>query len=128
MLEQVNTAAKAGAAMLAVCILVGTEAASAASPDGLWLRPKTGAHIQAYTCGSGLGLKIVKSAKKETVGTVIMCNAKKVGPNKWQGDLKSTEDGKTYTGKLTLSGANLELKGCALLGLICKTELWSRVK
>ncbi len=112
----------------AAFLVMGAEAASAASPDGLWLRPKTGAHVLAYTCGGGLGLKIIKSAKKETIGTVIMCNAKKVGPNKWQGDLKSTEDGRTYTGKVTLSGSKLELRGCAILGLICKTEEWSRVK
>ena len=39
-----------------------------------------------------------------------------------------TEDGKTYSGVVTLEGPNaLNLKGCAL-GFICKGETWQRMK
>jgi hypothetical protein len=45
-----------------------------------------------------------------------------------KGSLTSTEDGKTYIGTATLSGKQLKLKGCAVFGLICKTEYWTRLK
>ena len=102
--------------------------ALAGSINGTWLRPKTGAHIQSFACGGGVGLKIVKSKKKKDIGTVIMCGAKKVKPNQYKGNLKSTEDGNTYTGYVTFSGNTLKLSGCVLGGLICKNENWRRVK
>lgn len=106
---------------------IATDLAQAASATGTWLRPKTGAHVKAFACGNGLGLKIMKARKKETVGTVIMCSAKKTAPNKWQGDLKSTEDGNIYSGTVTINGTKLRLEGCAFAGLICKTEVWKRL-
>jgi uncharacterized protein (DUF2147 family) len=45
----------------------------------------------------------------------------------WEGTLYNPRDGNNYKGKLRdLGGGRLELKGCALLGLICKTEVWTR--
>ena len=116
-------------AILAVAVIyTGVESARAASPNGTWLRPKTGAHVLAFKCRGGLGLKVVKSKKKSSVGTVIMCGAKKTAANKWQGNLKSTEDGNVYSGYVTLTGSNkMKLQGCAL-GFLCKTEYWSRLK
>lgn len=113
----------------AIALLLGTlMPVSAASSNGVWLRGKTKAHIQSFSCGGGLGLKIVKSAKKKNVGKVIMCGAKKTGPNKWKGSLTSTEDGKTYTGYVKIKGKTLSLDGCVLGGLVCKNENWSRLR
>lgn len=95
--------------------------------DGVWLRPKTGAHIKSFSCGGGLGLKIVKAKKKSSVGKTIMCGAKKTGANKYSGSLLSTEDGNTYSGTVTFSGGKLKLKGCALV-VLCKNETWSRIR
>lgn len=106
------------ASMLAASVLPG----AAASVDGTWLRPKTGKHVQSFSCGGGLGLKVVKS------GQVIMCGAKSQGGGSYKGTLTSTEDGKEYSGTVTISGDSLELSGCVLGGLICKNETWSRVK
>ena len=45
----------------------------------------------------------------------------------WEGTLYNPRDGNSYKGQLTdLGGGRLQLKGCALLGLICKTEVWTR--
>lgn len=47
----------------------------------------------------------------------------------WKGKVYNAEDGKTYSGRMTLEGANkLSLKGCVLGGLICRGETWSRVR
>jgi uncharacterized protein (DUF2147 family) len=90
--------------------------------DGTWLRPKTGKLVKSFSCGGGLGLRVIHSGK------VIMCGAKSQGDGSYKGSLTSTEDGQTYTGIVTMSGSSLQLSGCVLGGLICKDETWSRVK
>jgi uncharacterized protein (DUF2147 family) len=48
-------------------------------------------------------------------------------PQSWEGDVYNAEDGKTYSGSFTLTGANTaQLKGCVLGGLICKAQTWTR--
>jgi uncharacterized protein (DUF2147 family) len=39
----------------------------------------------------------------------------------------NAEDGKTYSGSLTLQDGNtIKLEGCVLGGLICKAQTWKR--
>ena len=107
-----------------------SSAATAADPYGTYLRPSTGGQVQLYDCGGKLCGKVVAvkdQSKKDTVGKVIMNGAAKSGDNVWKGDLLNLEDGKTYSGVVTLEGPKaLNLKGCALGGLICKGETWTR--
>lgn len=105
-------------------------AAQAADPFGTWTRPSTGAQVDFYDCGGKLCGKVVgvtDQTKKETVGKVIMTGAVKSGDNIWKGDLLNLEDGKTYSGVVTLEGPKaLNLKGCVFGGLVCKGETWTR--
>lgn len=96
--------------------------AKASELDGTWLRPSSGKHVKSYSCGGGLGLKVIDSGK------VIMCGAKAAGGGTYKGTLTSTEDGQQYSGTVTMGGKSLQLSGCVLGGLICKNETWSRVK
>lgn len=119
------------AAASIAAVFLHTTTALAADPSGTWVRPSTGTQVNFYTCGGNLCGKIVAvkdQSRKSTVGTVILSGAKKTGDNKWQGELLNTEDGKTYAGHVTLEGSGLKLEGCALGGLVCKGETWSRVK
>ncbi len=116
------------AALTAGFLVLSAPVSFAGSLDGTWLRPKTGAHVKSFACGGGLGLKVIKSKKKSARGKTIMCGAKKIGGASYKGNLTSTEDGKTYSGTATLSGKQLKLVGCAVFGLICKTEYWTRLK
>ena len=51
------------------------------------------------------------------------------GANSWKGKVYNAEDGKTYTGVMTLVNDNaLKLEGCVLGGLICKGETWKRAR
>ncbi len=107
---------------LAGAVALSGSVASAAELSGTWLRPKTGRHVLSYSCGGGLGLRVVETGK------VIMCGAKPVGGGKYQGTLTSTEDGNQYSGTVAIRASQLDLSGCVLGGLICKSETWSRVK
>ena len=101
--------------------------AHAGSANGLWLRDN-GAHIQAFDCGGGLGLKVIKSPEAGKAGKTIMCGAKPAGENKWKGSVLNLDDGQQYSGSVTLDGNSLTLSGCVLGGLICKNDTWSRIK
>ena len=118
---------KASGAGIAALAIIGMSigAASAASPYGNWKRPKNGAIIKAYKCGGGLGMRVVSSPNKKSVGKRLMCGARKSGANTWKGTLTSSEDGKKYSGTVKLTGGKLKLTGCAL-GIFCKTEYWKR--
>jgi uncharacterized protein (DUF2147 family) len=100
-------------------------------PFGTWMRPSTGTQVNFYNCSGKLCGKIVAvkdQSRKGEIGTVIMNGAARTSDNEWRGDVLNTEDGKTYSGVVTLEGPNaLNLKGCAL-GFICKGETWQRVK
>jgi uncharacterized protein (DUF2147 family) len=106
-------------------------AAGAGEPYGIWERPSTGTQVSFYDCGGKLCAKIVAvkdPRKKDTIGRVIMPGATKNSESEWKGDLLNTEDGKTYSGVVILEGPKaLNLKGCALAGLICKGEIWIKV-
>ena len=61
------------------------------------------------------------------LGIPIVLNMAPTGGDKWEGQVYNAEDGGTYTGSFTMTGANTaELKGCVMGGLICKGQTWTR--
>ncbi len=115
--------------VLAGAVLTSAAAGSAfaQSANGTWLR-SNGAHVLAYDCGGGLGLKVVKSPEAGKVGKTIMCGGKKTADNKWKGTVLNLDDGQKYSGYVSVSGSSLTLSGCVLGGIICKNDTWSRIK
>jgi len=127
-----------GTARLGFAVIVGVALAAGLAPSaradepyGTWLRPSTGTQVNFYNCGGKLCAKIVAvkdQSRKGEIGTLIMNGAGKSGDNEWRGDLLNTEDGKTYSGVVTLEGPTaLNLKGC-VAAIFCKGETWQRVK
>ncbi|MEZ5925720.1 MAG: DUF2147 domain-containing protein [Hyphomicrobiaceae bacterium] len=115
----------------ALAVLTVAVPAFAADPYGTFKRPSTGTEVEFYDCGGKLCAKIVKvtdAAKQSTVGTVIMGGAEQDAAQVWKGDLLNTEDGKTYSGIVTLvDDSHVKLEGCGLWGMICKGETWEKV-
>lgn len=114
----------------AIAAAVGLSTASiafAASPNGTWKR-SNGALIKVFSCGGGIGMKVIKSPSPKKVGKTIMCGAKKTGANTWKGSLLNLDDGQRYSGYVKLRGRALTLSGCVLGGLICKNDTWRRVR
>src|SRR5271166_4658348 len=101
------------AAFAAVLVL---SPALAAEPYGTWVRPSNGAEVSFFNCGGKLCGKVVsKGTSKAKVGTIIVGGAAKTGANEWKGNLLNPEDGKTYSGVITLVGADgLNLKAARL--------------
>jgi len=135
----------AAAAGLLAMSLGGIPAAAQKAEDalGVWLNPENGSNVEFYKCGAGVCGRIVKVAdgqkvddknpdpakrNRPIVGLVIMQGAKQTGDNKWSGDLYNREDGKTYSGTVTIKSKDrLDLSGCVAL-VLCKTVTWTRVK
>ena len=134
----------AAAGLLALSLATTSASAQKAEDAvGVWLNPDNGSNIEFYKCGDGVCGKIVKvtdgqktddknpdAAKKNRpiVGLVIMDGAKKTGDNKWAGTLYNRENGKSYSGTVTVKSKNaLDLSGC-VAAVLCKTVTWTRVK
>jgi uncharacterized protein (DUF2147 family) len=117
-----------GATAILVAAIGFATAATAQSANGIWLRPKTGGHIEAFNCGGGVGLKVVKSRKANLIGRTLMCGARPVAPGVFAGQLRNAEDGRTYSGRVTVQGRKLLLRGCLMGGLACRTETWRRLR
>ena len=118
---------------LAVAGLLGAVsggAAVAADPSGTYLRDTGASRVRiakcgdAY-CGSIVWLKDPNGPAK--IGQRVFYEMKPDGENKWVGKAFNPEDGKTYSGKMSLSGANLTTAGCVAGGWICKSVNWSKV-
>jgi len=137
----------AGVAFLA---LAGSGSALAADPNGTWLTQIGTSRIRVADCGGALCGTIVwlkepndaETGKPKTdknnadaskrsrplIGTQIVLGMKPAGTDKWTGQVYNAEDGKTYSGNLTYSGGgSLQLQGCALGGLVCKSQTWTKV-
>lgn len=49
------------------------------------------------------------------------------GANKYAGEITDPAEDKTYSGKASLSGNSLTMKGCVFGGLICRGQTWTKL-
>jgi uncharacterized protein (DUF2147 family) len=140
-----------GLVTLAATLTLLAHSAQAADPNGVWLTQGGKARVRIGPCGSALcgtiiGLKEPNDAEtgrpkwdkfnsdpskrsRPIVGIQVVYGLMPMGADKWKGEVYNAEDGKTYSGFLTLTGDNsLKLEGCALGGLICKAQTWTRAR
>jgi uncharacterized protein (DUF2147 family) len=138
---------------LAVLVVVGsgtTTSTFAADPLGKWQTENGKATVAIVNCGDALCGNIVAlkepndpatgkpkidknnadTAKRTrpVIGVQIVIEMRRDGTaDKWKGQIYNAEDGKTYSGSIALvNPTTLNLQGCALGGLACKTQTWTR--
>ena len=137
-------------ALTALALITTMPPANAADPTGTWLTEAGTSRIRIADCGGALCGNIVwmkEPIDPETqkpradkmnpdtarrtrplMGTTIVFGMRPSGADKWSGQVYNAEDGKTYSGSITVVSAGaLKLEGCALAGLICKAQTWTRV-
>jgi len=140
------TTLRVAAIALAVLGLAGP---ACADPIGTWLTENGRSRVKVADCGGALCGTIVwlkepndpETGKPKTdknnadagkrsrplIGVPIVISMRPNGSNKWSGQVYNAEDGKTYSGNLTEQGPNaVRLEGCALGGLVCKGQNWTR--
>jgi uncharacterized protein (DUF2147 family) len=129
---------------LAVLALAGiTGPALSAEPMGDWLVAGKLAAIRVAHCGNALCGNIAwtkgppgtdrnnpdpAKRNRSMIGLPIILNMKPAGANRWEGEIYNAEDGKTYSGRISLASENvLRIEGC-VLGFLCGGQDWTRAK
>lgn len=115
------------------CLALVASANFALASDvlGEWARDDGKAKVRFAPCGAAVCGSI--SWLKDTtgngkVGQRVFFDMKPSGDNAWAGAAFNPEDGKDYSGKMTLAGDHLTTAGCVFGGLICKSVEWTRSK
>lgn len=139
-------------AAIAASLITLSIPASAQSPDasGTWLTENGKARVRIAKCGSALCGNIawlaeptdasgqpkkdvnnsdVSKRTRALLGVPILQSMQPDSGNRWKGSIYNAEDGKTYTAYLTLEGdTRAKVEGCALGGMICKAQTWTKVR
>jgi uncharacterized protein (DUF2147 family) len=119
-------------ALLAALAILTASAAAAADATGEWIRDDGAAKVRFAACGGDALCGFIAWKKDPkgpgNIGEQVFFDMKPNGADAWAGTAYNPEDGKRYTGKLTLSGDHLTTAGCVFGGLICKSYGWVRAK
>jgi uncharacterized protein (DUF2147 family) len=97
------------------------------SPLGIWLTEQKEGKIRIEPCGGNLcGYSI--DPKTNLNRTQILIDMKPDKDSKWSGHIFDPKSGSTYDSTIALkSPDSLRVQGCALGGLFCGGQTWSRV-
>ena len=91
----------------------------------MWLTEQKEGKVRIVQCGANLcGYSVSKSDQN---GEQILINMKP-GKDKWSGRIFDPNSGSTYDSTIALKGSDtLRVQGCALGGMFCGGQTWSRV-
>jgi uncharacterized protein (DUF2147 family) len=131
-------------------VLAGiSSAAVAAAPEGIWLTEERDAALTIARCGDHLCGRIIwlESAKDRSgslrldhnnpdpakqaqriCGLIVISGLKPSAPDRWEGNVYNPQDGKTYSGDITvLSDTALKLRAYIGLPIFGRSQTWTRV-
>jgi uncharacterized protein (DUF2147 family) len=128
--------------MRALAIIFAFVAPSAAQAqprapiEGNWKNPIGSAIITVAPCGdllcgkvawaSARGQREASTGTSNVVGTTVLTGFKQTG-SRWTGRLFIPDDNVHVSAKLQLLGERqLKLTGCAVAGLFCRSQIWTR--
>ena len=134
------------AATIGLVLLSG--AALAAGPEGTWLSQEGDTKVHVADCAGKLCGTVVwlgkpidaKTGKPKTdklnpdpakrshplLGLLVVRGLSPSGPDKWSGTIYNADDGNIYQASMTVQGASTaRVQGC-VLGILCKSQTWTR--
>lgn len=134
------------AALLGASLVAAAQAATPVA--GTWLSADGGTKVRVSDCGGKLCGKVVwlnepidrstgqpktdkhnsDAAKRARplLGVQVVQGMKPAGDNKWSGQIYNADDGRTYQANVTLVSDNaMRVQGC-VLGVLCKSQTWTR--
>jgi uncharacterized protein (DUF2147 family) len=148
--EKLMLRIRVGIVVSALALAIASQGpANAADATGLWSTDGGKAKVRVAPCGGELCGTIVALAQpidpatgrpmtdkhnddparrsRPLIGTRVLMGMKPDGASKWVGRIYDAKNGKTVSGSITLTGASaLKLEGCALGGMICRSQTWTR--
>jgi uncharacterized protein (DUF2147 family) len=124
--------------LTASLLLAAPAAGSAQSLEGQWTNPKRSVIVNVERCGDALcgtvswasqhSREKVADNGRQLVGTRILTGLKPTGGGLYRG--QAFEPKRNIRGSATVRqlGANtMVVRGCAVLGMICKEQRWTRL-
>jgi uncharacterized protein (DUF2147 family) len=123
-------------ASISLFVAAAAQPASAAPIEGLWKNPIGSAIIAILPCrdvlcgtvvwASARGQQEVSRNTSNVVGTTVLTGLR-FTRGRWAGSLYIPDDDIHVSAKLEMMGdRQLKLTGCGLMGLICRTQIWTR--
>ncbi len=124
---------------LAFALLLLAAAPASASVEGRWTNPKRSVVIEVARCGAEwCGTVVAASAKakrnaakggtENLIGTRILSGARPVGNGVYKGRAFVPRRNLRSSATIRQTGPNtMIVEGCALAGLLCKEQRWTRV-
>jgi uncharacterized protein (DUF2147 family) len=110
----------------AFVIISSAAALASPAPVGQWRVADGKAIIDIRPCGENLCGFVASGG--DAVGKQIFFNMKQEG-DEWSGTIVDVSDGQRYSGHIFLvSDSTLKVEGCAMGGLFCGGQKWSRVQ
>ena len=125
---------------LLIANLISAPALAQASVEGRWTNPKRSIVIEVAKCGNAwCGTVVAASAKakanarkggtRNLIGTRILTGARPVGNGLYKGRGFVPRRNISAPATIRQRGPNvMEVEGCALGGLLCKEQRWTRVR
>jgi uncharacterized protein (DUF2147 family) len=97
------------------------------SPLGLWLTEEKEGKVRIEQCGANLcGYSVDEKSNQNSEQVLI--NMKPGKDAKWNGRIFDPKSGSTYDSTIAMKGTDtLRVQGCALGGMFCGGQTWSRV-
>ncbi|WP_035982803.1 DUF2147 domain-containing protein [Bradyrhizobium sp. STM 3843] len=97
------------------------------SPIGVWLTEEKEGKIRIEPCGANLCGYAVDEKSNENREQILI-NMRPGADKKWTGRIFDPDSGSTYDSTIALKGPDaLRVQGCALGGMFCGGQTWTRV-
>lgn len=108
-------------------------------PFGRWMNPYKTVEVQTAVCGSNLCGTIVwaapeaKSDAKEAgvdqlIGLQLLSGYREKSRGHWQGEVFVPDLNRRFFSRMDqLAPGRVKISGCILGGLICRSQIWTRV-
>lgn len=123
--------------LITLTMATAATAQPSAGIQGYWKNPIGSAIIAIAPCGNVLCGKVVWASARgrrevsknapNIVGTIVLTNVR-LNRGRWAGSLYIPDDNVHVSARLVRARNDaLELTGCAFMGLMCRTQVWTRV-
>ena len=124
-----------------LALLGAASAAHSAAPiEGRWTNPKGNVVVRVAPCGAAYCGTVIQASSKvkanarkggtpNLIGKQILTGLKPVGSGRYKG--KAFVPKRNLYASATVRQVNpnmMEVEGCALMGLICDEQRWTRVR
>lgn len=128
-----------GLILLAAASAAGAAAGAGAQLEGRWVNPKGSVIVKVAPCGAAYCGTVVRASAKakasarsggttHLVGTPILSGVSPTGDGAYSGRVFDPKRNIHAPTTIRMVEPNsLEVTGCAIAGLLCKTQRWMRV-